>query len=113
MKGDRFKGTVSECLAHPREILRPAIIHSAFAFALAHNHPSGATSPSEADLQLTRRIAAAARILQINFELLIEHPFADRNWVLAKELPEPPWFLLCTVDGQVLALHESQFRIVQ
>ena len=46
-------------------------------------------------------------------ELLIEHPFADRNWVLAKELPEPQWFLLCMVDGQVLALHESQFRIVQ
>jgi hypothetical protein len=44
---------------------------------------------------------------------LIEHPFADRNWMLAKELQEPQWFLLCTVDGQVLALHESQFRIVQ
>jgi DNA repair protein RadC len=70
MKRDTFKGTVSECLAHPREILRPAIIHSAFAFALVHNHPSGATSPSEADLNLTKRIAAAARILQIN---LLDH----------------------------------------
>jgi DNA repair protein RadC len=67
MKRDTFKGTVNECLAHPREILRPAIIHSAFAFALVHNHPSGATSPSEADLHLTKRIAAGARILQINF----------------------------------------------
>jgi hypothetical protein len=46
-------------------------------------------------------------------ELLIEHPFVDRKWVLAKELPEPQWFLLCTVEGQTLALHESQFRIVQ
>lgn len=46
-------------------------------------------------------------------ELLIEHPFADRKWVLAKELPEPRWFLLCTSSGQTLALHESQFRIVQ
>jgi DNA repair protein RadC len=35
-----------------------------------HNHPSGATSPSEADLNLTKRIAAAARILQIN---LLDH----------------------------------------
>jgi len=46
-------------------------------------------------------------------ELLIEHPFADRKWVLAKELPEPRWFLLVTIEGQVLTLHESQFRIVQ
>jgi len=45
-------------------------------------------------------------------ELLIEHPFANRKWVLAKEL-ESRWFLLCTTEGQVLALHESQFRIVQ
>jgi len=67
MKRDTFTGTVSECLAHPREILRPAIIHSAFAFAVAHNHPSGATSPSETDMNLTKRIAAGARILQINF----------------------------------------------
>jgi hypothetical protein len=34
--------------------------------------------------------------------LLIEHPFADRKWVLAKEL-ESRWFLLCTTEGQVLA----------
>ena len=42
--------------------------------------------------------------------LLIEHPFADRKWVLAKELPEPQW---CTIEGRTLALHESEFRIVQ
>ena len=46
-------------------------------------------------------------------ELLIEHPFADRKWVLTKKLHEPQWFLLCTVEGQALPLHESQFRIVQ
>jgi DNA repair protein RadC len=32
-----------------------------------HNHPSGTAKPSEADLQITKRIAAAARILQLNF----------------------------------------------
>ena len=46
-------------------------------------------------------------------ELLFEHPLADRKWVLAKELSDPRWFLLCTSEGQTLALHESQFRIVQ
>jgi DNA repair protein RadC len=51
------KGTVNASLAHPREILRPAITHSSFGFALVHNHPSGSVSPSEADLRLTKRIA--------------------------------------------------------
>jgi DNA repair protein RadC len=58
---------VNESLAAPREIFRPAIIHSAFGFALVHNHPSGKTSPSEADLQLTKRVTAAAQILRIHF----------------------------------------------
>jgi len=64
---DISRGTVNKALIHPREIFRPAIIHSAFAFALVHNHPSGDAKPSEADLQITKRVAAAARILQINF----------------------------------------------
>ena len=49
---DIARGTVNESLAAPREIFRPAIIHSAFAFVLVHNHPSGTTNPSKADLQL-------------------------------------------------------------
>src|ERR1700678_3005406 len=34
-------GSMSECLAHPREVFRPALVHTAFAVILAHNHPSG------------------------------------------------------------------------
>jgi DNA repair protein RadC len=64
---DIARGTVNESLCHPREIFRPAIIHSAYAFVMVHNHPSGHTSPSEADLQITKRVAAAAQILQIHF----------------------------------------------
>lgn len=62
-----FQGTINESTAHPREILRPAIVHRAYAFILAHNHPSGDPSPSAADRQLTRRIKEAASILMINF----------------------------------------------
>ena len=54
-------------LCPPCEIFRPAIIHSAYAFVLVDNHPSGSVSPSDADLRLTKRIASGARILQINF----------------------------------------------
>jgi RadC-like JAB domain len=50
-----------------QEVLRPAIVHSAYAFTLVQNHPSGTARPSEADLQITKRVASAAQILQINF----------------------------------------------
>jgi DNA repair protein RadC len=81
-KVDISKGTVNECLAHPREIFRPAIIHSAFAFALVHNHPSGEPTPSQADLRLTRRIAAAAEILQINF---LDHVIVGQGYFSFQE----------------------------
>jgi len=60
-------GSLNECLAHPREILRPAVLHNAFAFILVHNHPSGDPMPSDADRRVTMRIADAARMLQVNF----------------------------------------------
>ena len=60
-------GSLTESVAHPREILRPALIHSAFGFVLAHNHPSGDPTPSEADRRLTRRIHEAADLLQLRF----------------------------------------------
>lgn len=63
-------GSLNESVAHPREILRPALIHSAYGFFLAHNHPSGDPSPSESDRRLTRRIREASEILQVN---LIDH----------------------------------------
>jgi len=61
------KGTLNESLAHPREIFKPAITHSAYAFVLAHNHPSGDPTPSDSDFRLTRRIAECARILHMQF----------------------------------------------
>ena len=60
-------GILNEALAHPREILKPAIVHSAYAFALVHNHPSGDPAPSDADMRLTRQIKEAANVLRINF----------------------------------------------
>jgi DNA repair protein RadC len=57
-------------IAHPREIFKPVITHSAYLFIMVYNHPSGDPSPSDADLRLTRRINEASRILQLN---LIDH----------------------------------------
>jgi len=61
-------GGLNECLAHPREILRPAITHSAYAFILVHNHPSGDPSPSNADRKLTRQVSQACQ--HVGIEML-------------------------------------------
>ena len=59
-------GTLNESVAHPREVLQPAILYSAYAFILVHNHPSGDPAPSTADRQITNRLKAAAETVQIN-----------------------------------------------
>jgi DNA repair protein RadC len=61
------QGTVNESLAHPREIFKPVITHSAYSFVMVHNHPSGDATPSEADIRMTRRINEASRILDLKF----------------------------------------------
>ena len=63
-------GSVNESIAHPREVFRPAVIASAYAVIVAHNHPSGDPSPSQSDHSLTRRLAEAAELLQIK---LLDH----------------------------------------
>jgi DNA repair protein RadC len=60
-------GSLNESIAHPREILRPALLHPAYALLVVHNHPSGDPQPSTADLQFTRRLSEAAALLQIQF----------------------------------------------
>ena len=47
-------GTLDTILVHPREVFRLAIVTSAAAIVLAHNHPSGEAQPSEADIRVTR-----------------------------------------------------------
>lgn len=58
-------GTLSACIAHPREIFRDAIKRSAATIILVHSHPSGDPEPSEEDHVLTRRIKAAGEVLGI------------------------------------------------
>ena len=62
-----FKGTLNESVAHPREILLPAITHSADSFVLVHNHPSGDPTPSSADIRMTKKLKEAADMMQIHF----------------------------------------------
>lgn len=56
-------GTVNHAPLYPREVLRRALELQAAALILVHNHPSGDPSPSRADIEMTREMAAAARSL--------------------------------------------------
>ena len=58
-------GSVSETPIYPREIVRRALETGATALILAHNHPSGDPRPSRGDIEATRRVAEAARALDI------------------------------------------------
>ncbi len=63
-------GTLNANLVHPREVFKPAIEHLAASIIVAHNHPSGGTDPSAADLELTKRLADAGKLLGIE---LVDH----------------------------------------
>jgi DNA repair protein RadC len=58
-------GTVDHAPVYPREIVKRALELSATAVILVHNHPSGDPTPSRADINMTKQIAAAAKPLEI------------------------------------------------
>lgn len=63
-------GTLDTILCHAREVYRAAIIAGAAAVILMHNHPSGESSPSEADIKVTRDMIRAGQLLKIE---LLDH----------------------------------------
>ena len=58
-------GTLTSTLIHTREVLRAAILASSAAILVAHNHPSGCSDPSAADIQLTRQLREACTAVDI------------------------------------------------
>lgn len=59
------EGTLNQSIIHPREVFKDAIKESAYALILLHNHPSGDSTPSEQDIEITRRLKKASEILEI------------------------------------------------
>ncbi len=76
-------GSLNTTRTHPREVLQPAIVHSALAFILIHNHPSGSLDPSRDDVEFTRTIARAGELIGISLydHLIVSH----RGFVSLKE----------------------------
>ncbi len=83
-------GILDSVLVHPREIFRVAIVASAHAVILMHNHPGGDPSPSTADLRTTRDLIRAGQLLRIE---VLDHviigqsaPDRARHYCSLKEL---------------------------
>ena len=79
-------GTLNASLAHPREIFHPAIDSHAAAILLVHNHPSGDPSPSKDDIELTKQVHEASKILDI--EVLDHVIIGSQNYCSLKESTE-------------------------
>ena len=69
-------GSLSASIVHPREVLFPAISYSAASIILSHNHPSGDVSPSEEDIDLTRRLSKAGELMGIE---ILDHLIISSN----------------------------------
>ena len=59
------RGILNSSLVHPREVFCAAIVASAAAVILSHNHPSGDPDPSSDDRLVTAQLVAAGRLLDI------------------------------------------------
>jgi DNA repair protein RadC len=70
------QGTLQGSLAHPREVFKEAIRESAYAMVLVHNHPSGDPEPSSNDIELTKRLVEAGKILGVR---ILDHVIIGRH----------------------------------
>jgi DNA repair protein RadC len=76
-------GSINSSIVHPREVFAPAIKKSCASILLVHNHPSGDPAPSQEDLNITKRLAEAGKILGIE---VVDHIIiGDGTYVSLKD----------------------------
>lgn len=63
-------GSLNASIVHPREVLKPAILSNSASIIVAHNHPSSDPTPSREDIEVTKRLIEAGRIIGID---LLDH----------------------------------------
>jgi len=70
------RGTLDAAIVHPRDVFRHAVTANASAVVLVHNHPSGDSTPSKADITVTRDLIRAGRLLKIE---VLDHVILGRR----------------------------------
>ena len=69
-------GILDTNLVHPREVFQNAISNNASSIIVAHNHPSGTTEPSDADIAVTKRLQECGKLLGIE---LLDHVIVGKH----------------------------------
>ncbi len=78
-----FIGSLNASIVHPREVFREAVKRSAASIIVAHNHPSGDPTPSQEDIQVTKRLNESGKMIGID---LLDHIIiGDRKFISLKE----------------------------
>lgn len=75
-------GTINSNIIHPREVFRPAIEYNAAAVILVHNHPSNIVSPSVEDIEITKQLIEAGKMIGIS---LLDHIVITRDEFISIE----------------------------
>ncbi len=78
-----FIGSLNASIVHPREVFKEAFRRSAASIICLHNHPSGDPTPSREDIDVTKRLNEAGKVLGV--ELLDHIIIGDRKFVSLKE----------------------------
>lgn len=71
-------GSLNQSIVHPRELFKTALLSSAAAIILVHNHPSGDPTPSREDIDITRRMKEAGEILGVK---LLDHIIVGSSYL--------------------------------
>ncbi|PLS01940.1 JAB domain-containing protein [Neobacillus cucumis] len=77
------RGSINASIVHPRETFKTAVLSNAASIIVAHNHPSGNCQPSKEDIEVTKRLNEAGKILGI--ELLDHCIISDSDSYSMKE----------------------------
>lgn len=75
-----FRGTLTQASVYPREVVKIALKANAAAVVIAHNHPSGALEPSQADRALTTHLRQALQLVDVR---LLDHILVAGNATLS------------------------------
>ena len=76
-------GGLDSVVVHAREVFRPVIVAAGSALILAHNHPSLDSSPSEADIRVTRDLIRAGQLLKIE---ILDHVIIGSTFTSLRSL---------------------------
>ena len=83
---DCIEGTTNQCALYSANVFRFLLSIAASSFIISHNHPGNCTSPSEADWQITEKLKAAGKLLDVP---LLDHLIiTDNKCVSLRDLPK-------------------------